>query len=63
MWSIVYYRTVRLERKQIGRRSSWSIETTGAVDRAIAGWITVSALAFGHVLGLDALVADIIGRI
>ncbi len=54
---------MRLEREQIGRRSSWSIETTGAVDRALAGWIAVSALALGDVIGLDALVADIIGRI
>jgi hypothetical protein len=54
---------VRLHHERIGRRSSWSIETTGAVDRALAGWIAVSALALGHLLGLDALVADIIRRI
>jgi hypothetical protein len=60
---IVYYAAVRLEREQTRRRSSWSIETTSVIDRALAGWITVFALAVGHGTGLDTLVADILRRI
>lgn len=45
---------MRVERERSPGTSRWSIETTGAIDRAIAVLFTAATLGCAHVLGLDA---------
>jgi hypothetical protein len=45
---------VKLSVERDGTRTHWSVETTGAVDRAFAGMIALLGLLVAHAAGFDA---------
>jgi hypothetical protein len=51
---------VESERSREVRR--WSIETTGALDRAIAALVTVIALAIAQLTGLSTVLLNLVMR-
>ncbi len=52
--------TVKLSAERDGKRKRWSIETSGAVDRALAGVIVLLCLLLAHLLGLDGAAQQLI---
>ena len=49
------------EKSSRGRR--WSVETTGAIDRAVAGLVTVVALVITQLIGLPSELLHLAARV
>jgi hypothetical protein len=57
---LCYTARIKLDSEKDDKGKRWSLETTGAVDRAIAMLIGLVAVAGAHILGLDADVAKLL---
>ena len=54
---------MRLTSERSNGVHKWSVETTGAVDRALAGLLTVASLAVAQVIGLPGALLHLVVRV
>jgi hypothetical protein len=54
---------MRVDWEKAGETRKWSIETTGAVDRALAGLVTVATLVVAQLTGLSGALLHLATRL